>query len=311
MSRMTPEEQAARFATLGIVRWDTHPPHEGQIRFGNAAGEIVATGSYRVILSFGPGGRYTMGWAVDAYTTQGIPVVARRSAHDPGTVEPATRADAEARAIAVAHEEQASFAYPCDHVFVAVFGFQVVDEPAAPAVVYEVGLAGLLADPTDERPGGSYRDELLAHIAEELSTLVDLEVREVLSAELPMASGSDDDVGDLLVMAAPGVGGPLEAAQASPVLAELARLGSRGTLPGRLWTIVGAPRAVLVPPWVPPRGVFTFKPPHPLAGVAWLNLVAVTQAVRQQAGDDPEVAHFLALMTFCAQEKLVVTWRRG
>src|SRR5687767_15416055 len=44
-----------------------------------------------------------------------------------------------------------------------------------------------------------------------------------LSAELPMASGSDEDVGDLLVMAAPGVGGPLAPAQAAPVLAELTR----------------------------------------------------------------------------------------
>lgn len=308
---MTPGELAAWFEKLGIVRWDTHPPDAGEIRFSNAAGEVVATGSYRVILSFEPAGRYTMAWSIHAYEGQAIPVVGKRSEAECAVVEPASRADAATRAWEVALAEHATFAYPCDHVYVAVHGFHIVDERLAPPILYEVGLAGLLADPGDERPGGFYRDEILAHISDELSTMVDLEVREVLSADLPMASGGDDDVGDLLVMAAPGVGGPLAPAAAAPVLAELARLGPRGTLPGRLWSIVGAPRAVLVPPWVPPRGVFSFRPPHPLAGVAWLNLVAVTHAVREQAGDDPAAAHFLELMAFCAKEKLVASWRRA
>ena len=115
----------------------------------------------------------------------------------------------------------------------------------APEITYDVGLGGVLLDPTDERPGGFYRDELLAHIADALSSLVDLEVREVLSADLPMACGSDDDTGDLLVMAAPGVGGVLPPPRAAPIIAELRRLGPHGTLPASFAAVIDAPRAVL------------------------------------------------------------------
>lgn len=124
---------------------------------------------------------------------------------------------------------------------------------------YQVGLDAVLDDPADPRPGGFCRDVVLAHIGDALSSFFeDLEVRELLSADLPMACGREEHEGELLVMAAPGVGGALPPAQAARVIDGLATLGRSGSLREGLFPDT-EDRGVLVPPWVPPAGRFGFR----------------------------------------------------
>ena len=175
---------------------------------------------------------------------------------------------------------------------------------------YQVGLDAALDAPADERPGGFCRDEVLAHIADALSSFDDLEVRELLSAELPMACGREEHEGELLVMGAPGVGGALPTPQAARVIDGLATLGRSGEISDSLFPDTGE-RGVLVPPWVPPAGRFGFPPPHPLAGVAWSNMVSVAKHVRSVAEGDPEASKLVSLLDFCVREKLVVSWSRS
>ncbi|GAB5545874.1 MAG: hypothetical protein RIB77_40605 [Sandaracinaceae bacterium] len=175
---------------------------------------------------------------------------------------------------------------------------------------YQVGLDAVLDDPADPRPGGFCRDVVLAHIGDALSSFFeDLEVRELLSADLPMACGREEHEGELLVMAAPGVGGALPPAQAARVIDGLATLGRSGSLREGLFPDT-EDRGVLVPPWVPPAGRFGFPPPHPLAGVAWSNMVSVAKHVRSVAEDDAEAAKLVRLLDLCTREKLVVSWIR-
>ena len=66
---------------LGIVRWETEPPEDGIIRWFNLEGDEVAHAKYQVILSYGPGEDYTMGWDVESYKNLGIPFVEKMDGH--------------------------------------------------------------------------------------------------------------------------------------------------------------------------------------------------------------------------------------
>lgn len=74
-----------------VVSWETFPPAAGTIRFLSAASEVLATGRFRVILSYGPGAKYTLAWALDVYRAAGIPVVPRALSADEAVHQPATR----------------------------------------------------------------------------------------------------------------------------------------------------------------------------------------------------------------------------
>lgn len=74
-----------------VASWTTFPPAAGVIRFWSARSKMVATGRFRVILSYGPGEKYTMAWAIDAYRLLGIPVVPRALRTEEATYDPATR----------------------------------------------------------------------------------------------------------------------------------------------------------------------------------------------------------------------------
>ena len=112
-----------RLGTLGVSRWDTSPPESGIIRWFNAANEEVARGRYAVILSVGPGPKYTMGHAIAAYATLGIPAVEDVDG-GPAVVDRFT-ADGPVweRAEAIGTTVGADFVYQCSTLLVAVFDY--------------------------------------------------------------------------------------------------------------------------------------------------------------------------------------------
>ncbi|TNE92588.1 MAG: hypothetical protein EP330_01190 [Deltaproteobacteria bacterium] len=113
-------EAKSRLTALGVARWDTSPPTDGVIRWFDASGAAVATGKYRVILSVGPGAKYTMAHAIGAYASIGIPFV-EAVADEPTVVEGITdEADIWARAERVAEAVGAEFVYQCSTLLVAV-----------------------------------------------------------------------------------------------------------------------------------------------------------------------------------------------
>jgi hypothetical protein len=177
---------------------------------------------------------------------------------------------------------------------------------------YEVGLALLLTDRTDERPGGLCRDDLLFSVVDAVAgklLLDDYELREVLSADLPMSCGSDDDRGDLVVMCrSDNVGGPLPEARAAPLRARLEELGPRGTLSDVIAAVVPMTKGLLLPPpCLTSRFAFNM-PAHALNGLEHVNIVDVLKllAPLREAGV-PEAARFGALLDFCRAERFPVS----
>lgn len=123
---LTREQAKQQLSDLGIVRWDTNPPSEGVIRWFTADGEVVAAADYQVVLSVGPGAKYTMGHAISAYGSLGIPV-APKVDEEPVVVEDVKGdADVWARAEAVGTAVGAEFVYQCSTLIVAVFEFRLV-----------------------------------------------------------------------------------------------------------------------------------------------------------------------------------------
>lgn len=90
---MADELDSQRAAELlrDIASWTTFPPAAGVIRFWSADSKVLATGRFQVLLSYGPGEKYTMAWAIDAYRSAGIPVVPRALRTEAATYDPATR----------------------------------------------------------------------------------------------------------------------------------------------------------------------------------------------------------------------------
>lgn len=109
----------ARLEALGVTGWDTAPPEQGRIRF-LADGAVVAHARYRVILSYGPDDRYTMGWDVAAYRAAGIPFVGRDQAGEPAIVHGAGRSDAWDRGLAVARAIDCTAIYWASTLLLAI-----------------------------------------------------------------------------------------------------------------------------------------------------------------------------------------------
>jgi len=172
------------------------------------------------------------------------------------------------------------------------------------ATTFTLGLWALLADPTDEEPGGLCRDELLFSIRDFGRDLPHYyELREVLSADLPMASGSEGDHGDLVVMSGDGVGGPMPAAAAKHLLQAWDATPQRATVSASPDKLDLTPRAIIVPDWFPETEIPAGR--HPFAGMCVANVVLVRDAVRAFARDD-EAADAIAMLTLCAVHGFVI-----
>lgn len=174
----------------------------------------------------------------------------------------------------------------------------------AVTVTFTLGLTALLADPSDEQPGGFCRDELLFHICDvgiELSPT--WEVREVLSADLPMASGSEDDRGDLVVIAAKdGVGGPLKPEAAAHLLRVHASTPNRATVDMPASSLGMPPRAILVPDRFMDTEFEAGK--HPFAGIGLRSARRVRDMLRASGAAD--LAAVTAMLNLCAVHGFVV-----
>lgn len=174
-------------------------------------------------------------------------------------------------------------------------------------VRYSAGLSELFEDPAEEEPGGYCRDDLLFALVKQMATLDDYRLREVLSADLPMSCGSDDDVGDLVIEArTPDIAGPLSPKKAAPMLAGLNTLGASGVLTAKHVPLLSAARGVLLPPWCPPQGVLSFARTHPLAGIPWLNMVRFQQALEPSK----DTAHLARLVAWCLENQFPISWRQ-
>ncbi len=172
------------------------------------------------------------------------------------------------------------------------------------ATTFTLGLSALLTDPADERPGGFYRDELLFHVRDQGHALASYyELREVLSADLPMASGSDDDRGELVVIAGDRIGGPLSPATAAHLLRAWQRTPQRATVAASAEALGLTPRAIVVPD-VYRDAEFPTTRSHPFAGLRVRSARLVRDAVRAIGGDEVDAA--IAMLTFCAVHSFVV-----
>ncbi len=171
------------------------------------------------------------------------------------------------------------------------------------ATTFTLGLWALLPDPSDERPGGFYRDELLFHVRDQGHALASYyELREVLSADLPMASGSDDDRGELVVIAGDGVGGPLSPTTAEHLLRAWKRTPQRATVGASAAELELTPRAIVVPD-VYRDAEFPATLKHPFAGMRVRSARLVRDAVRARGGGEVDA---IAMLTFCAVHGFVI-----
>lgn len=120
------KEIVQQFEALGIVKWDTNPPKEGKIKWFNTENKIIAEADYKIILSIGPGNKYTMAYDISVYETIGIPFVEKLD-EEPSVVDNVANDDAIwSRAEKVATKANAEFVYKCHTLLVAVFGFKKV-----------------------------------------------------------------------------------------------------------------------------------------------------------------------------------------
>lgn len=174
---------------------------------------------------------------------------------------------------------------------------------------FALGLSSLLVDPADPKPGGYCRDELLFLPFDVSAAGEDgFEVREVLNADLPMASGSESDVGDLVVFAGSGTGGPLSPATAAHLLAQWRSTPSTATI-DVAFEAVGLPGRALLLGW-PCRSVRVDLSDHPLHGVQLAEVDGIKDRILslRPAGECEAV---LAMLRLCAVHQFAVAVTAG
>ena len=116
---------------LGVSRWSTTPPSAGRIQWFDRGGDEIASADYKVILSVGPGDKYTMGYAIDVYDREQIPYL-EKSDDGPDIVVGFSEEKVWQRAEDAASEHGADFVYQCDTLVVAIFNFEGGGEPGSP-----------------------------------------------------------------------------------------------------------------------------------------------------------------------------------
>ncbi|MBA3459484.1 MAG: hypothetical protein H0T46_05960 [Deltaproteobacteria bacterium] len=172
------------------------------------------------------------------------------------------------------------------------------------STTFSLGLGALLSNPDDEKPGGYCRDELLFSLLDYGKVQKPYyELREVLSADLPMASGSEGEVGELVVVARPGVGGPLRPEIAEHLLRKWTRAPKSATVAAQPSKFDLADRSILVPEFFPAIEVPKTSPLGP-ATVSCPRVVR--DAVRALAHQGDESAEVIAMLTLCAVHGFVV-----
>lgn len=111
-------------ASLGAVRWDTNPPSKGRIIWYDTSDNEIATASYKVILSVGPGNMYTMAYGITGYKLLKIPFV-EKADDGPVVVESVTDENVIiSRAEAIGKKINADMIYQCLTLLVAIFDFK-------------------------------------------------------------------------------------------------------------------------------------------------------------------------------------------
>lgn len=174
---------------------------------------------------------------------------------------------------------------------------------------FALGLSTLLVDPSAPKPGGYCRDELL-FLPFDVGAAGDrgFEVREVLNADLPIASGSESDGGDLVVCASAGAGGPLPPAAAAHLLAQWRSASSTATI-DTTFEAVGLPGRALLLGW-PCRSVRVDLANHPLHGVQLVEVDCIKNRILslKPAGEYEAV---LAMLRLCAVHQFAVAVTEG
>ncbi|MBV8762517.1 MAG: hypothetical protein JO257_34855 [Deltaproteobacteria bacterium] len=169
---------------------------------------------------------------------------------------------------------------------------------------FTLGLGRVLADAESQEPLGFCRDDILAHLTEQIADGTGddrYELRELLSSELPLSSDDGAHHGELLVATrADRVGGPLRRTEADRVIALVDAVGRSGKLSASFPFL--HPRTVIAPPPCV-NGPLRFGESHPLHDVFVVSAVAAGAYLDQLAGD---VECFRRLLTLCADEKLPI-----
>lgn len=169
---------------------------------------------------------------------------------------------------------------------------------------FALGFETLLPNPTDVRPGGYTRDELLFLPFDVGAYGGDgFEVRDVLQSGKPMASNIKHQTGELVVCARSDSGGPLDPEDAEYLLAEWKRTSRHATL-STTFDELGLPGPALLLGW-PCRSVRFENGDTPLEGVHVAEVDAVKQCVlaRRPAGD---LEAALAILRLCAVHQFAV-----
>jgi hypothetical protein len=170
--------------------------------------------------------------------------------------------------------------------------------------IFSLGLGALLTNLESNEPGGFCRDELLFSLLDHGNIKTPYyELREVLSADLPMVSGTAGEIGDLVVVARPGVGGPLRPELAESLLWKWLRTPKTAmvaTPPDRLGL---AERNILVPEFFP---AIEIPKKSPLGPATVLGPRIVRDAVRAFAADGDDSDDAIAILTLCAVHGFVV-----
>ena len=120
--KFTQEEISQLFRELDVVKWDFMPLNLGRIKFYNKKNEKVAEGSFKIILSSGPGDTYTFAW--DIFTYPSFPMIDKSSIHPDMLIVPSSSEEAYLKAWEIATELEADFVHQAMRMYLAVFDFQ-------------------------------------------------------------------------------------------------------------------------------------------------------------------------------------------
>ncbi|MBI3073926.1 MAG: hypothetical protein HYY84_17605 [Deltaproteobacteria bacterium] len=110
---------------MGVTRFDFHPHADKTIKW-YAGSRRIADARYRIILSWGPYRKYTMGWAVDAFARNDFPVVPKQDPAEQAVYTNVLEDAAWEHAARIAERISADFFYRAGTLFVAVSNFRLL-----------------------------------------------------------------------------------------------------------------------------------------------------------------------------------------
>ncbi len=175
---------------------------------------------------------------------------------------------------------------------------------------YALGMDLALPDPNAPEPGGFTQESLLAGVVRQVAMLDDYELRLVLRFDVPVDCPHDVTEGEMVFMVAEGMGGPIAAARAAPIIAEADALGRTGELPDALapllvGPLLGAKRVLVLPPHALAQ-LSKARAGDPLHGVAYVPAVEMKKLLAESAVV-PELAHLAKLVDVCMRTRVVIS----